>query len=118
MGTAAEYKANLEKIYTVSTAQGFWSVYNHLPDVNELPPRSYYHLMRDDRAALGGSHTCGRGRLASQMLQERHGSSLERVATRSHRRAIHRLARRRRRYLRYFGVSARERRPCSSVEHP
>lgn len=57
----SEYKASLKKIYTVSTVQGFWSVYHHIPDVWEVRLRTYYHLMREEREPLWEDPTLAHG---------------------------------------------------------
>ncbi|XP_026293875.1 eukaryotic translation initiation factor 4E type 3 [Frankliniella occidentalis] len=45
--SADEFQANLKKIYTVRTAQGFWAVFNNIPAANEINVRASYHLMRE-----------------------------------------------------------------------
>ncbi|EEB12076.1 eukaryotic translation initiation factor 4E-1, putative [Pediculus humanus corporis] len=49
---AREYETNLSKIYTFDTIQGFWSVYNNLPDVKGIQIGYSYHMMRDERRPI------------------------------------------------------------------
>lgn len=45
--TASEYEATLRKVYTCSTIESFWAVYNNIPEPCTLLVRYSYHLMRN-----------------------------------------------------------------------
>lgn len=44
--TASEYEATLKKVYTISTVESFWAVYNNVPEPSNVATRYSYHLMR------------------------------------------------------------------------
>ncbi|XP_039250739.2 eukaryotic translation initiation factor 4E type 3-like [Styela clava] len=46
--TASEYEATLRKVYTCSTVESFWAVYNNIPEPCSLLIRYSYHLMRNE----------------------------------------------------------------------
>ncbi|CBY20311.1 unnamed protein product [Oikopleura dioica] len=50
--TAAQYEANLRNLYTVSTVESFWCVYNNIPTPSRVACRYSYHLMRGTRRPI------------------------------------------------------------------
>lgn len=50
--SAIEYESNLKKVYTFSTIEGFWAVYNNVPDVQDIQSGYSYHLMREERRPI------------------------------------------------------------------
>ncbi|XP_011259101.1 eukaryotic translation initiation factor 4E type 3 isoform X2 [Camponotus floridanus] len=52
--TAEEYKANLQKIYTVNTVQNFWAVFNNIPNAGDMQERVWKEVVL---AAIGEQFT-------------------------------------------------------------
>jgi len=50
--TAAQYEANLRNLYTVSTVESFWCVFNNIPSPSLVACRYSYHLMRGVRRPI------------------------------------------------------------------
>jgi len=48
----ADYAQNLRKIYTFSTIEEFWNVFESIPGTSELPIKCSYHLMRGTRRPI------------------------------------------------------------------
>ena len=44
--TASQYEATLRKVYTFSTIESFWAVFNNIPKPSDVAARYSYHLMR------------------------------------------------------------------------
>jgi len=45
--TQASWNQNLKKIYTFSTVEDFWCLWNNIKGANDLPPGSNYHVFKD-----------------------------------------------------------------------
>lgn len=54
--SAAEFQANLKKIYTVRSAQGFWAVYNNIPGADEIQVNDTPHLMGSSKSKVANNH--------------------------------------------------------------
>ena len=48
----ADYTSNLRKIYTFSTIEEFWNVFESIPSTSDLPVKCSYHLMRGTRRPI------------------------------------------------------------------
>uniref|UniRef100_A0A2P2I5W9 Eukaryotic translation initiation factor 4E type 3-like n=1 Tax=Hirondellea gigas TaxID=1518452 RepID=A0A2P2I5W9_9CRUS len=50
--TAEQFKDGLTKIQLISTVEGFWRVYKHIPKVEQLASGVTYHVMRGERQPM------------------------------------------------------------------
>jgi len=56
-----DYTKNLRTIYTVSTIEGFWQVFNNIPFPSRLGSRYSFHLMRGTRKPIWEDPLCENG---------------------------------------------------------